>query len=290
MMDSQFLKLAISRGLRSASKYQLPLLYRSGQIHQTIYRAIRSPGFTQLRPKSTTFRNSAEPKSPPRIAPTISEVQDEKRQLLALRLIQDGKSVLWKAPSHSGFAIAGFVTGTFCLTCGLLTVVMDAAEDYTDLPWYVPVTARFGVVIVLGGAGVAFLRTSRLISSVELVRVKDRARIMFKVRRNIPLPFIPPRRLVVDFSDVIVQRRLVVLMDWSGRKIQEKWASGVQLRLAERIKLMLFHFYASTKQFFDSSGLIYLYIKGRKGFWKLSAYGLALDGGQPFHELVEFQG
>jgi hypothetical protein len=165
---------------------------------------------------------------------------------------------------------------------------MDSLEKSTELPWWVFLVNRFVAVFLVGAAGIIYLRASKLITSMELVPGKDRVRVLLKVRRNVPLPFIAPRRVVVDIPDVTIERKVVAPMELRDEEIKECIAKGIQLRLSKRIRLAIYRFFAGAKQFFDSSGIIYLYIKGQKGTWKLSAYGNIVEGGRPFHGLFEF--
>jgi hypothetical protein len=228
---------------------------------------------------------------PHRLAPNAAGVRDARNNLLAQDLARSGSTLLFKARSHAGFMFAGWIGGVMCLFSTLVILNQKLYEKNKELPWIVPIGYRLSAIFLIGLGGWAIARSSRRISSIEVLPGNDKARLIINVRRNIPLPYIKPRRLNVLASDVTLHRRLVNFM---GEPYQEdpsfRKPSGSFIRdITRSISTTIYIFFAGFRQFIFSDGMIYVYIEGYGGTWKLDGYGLFPEDTKPFYEFIRLE-
>ncbi len=256
------------------------------------------------RPAATTsgikvppVPGSAVPKKPSSaavsrsLAPDAAEVQDARQNLLAQTLAQQGNVKLFQAASHTGFMCMAWIGGVICFGGTLIILNQRLYEENKELPWFVPGTYRIVAVCLVALGGWSIARSSRLISSIEILPGNDKARLLFKIRRNIPLPLIKPKEMIVHVSDVSFQRRVVAFM---GRPPPNtgSWGNldkGFIIGIAGRISAALLRFFAGARQFIFSDGIIKVSMQGQGGIWKLDSNGLFHDGGRPLFEMVKFE-
>lgn len=220
------------------------------------------------------------PRSP---ASGTVEFQDGQRNLLSHKLARTGSVVLFQAQSHAGFMFAAWIGGITCVAGALLILHLKLHEANKELPWFVPSIYRIVIVFLVAIGSWSIIRSSRLISSIEMLRVNGKAQLVLKVRRNIPLPLIRPKEITVNASDVVLQRTIVTPM---GRPLRDpRTFTG----LASRIGAAPHRFFASARQFIFSDGIIQLSVLGRDGTWKVDSNGLFLDRGRPLFDVVKFE-
>lgn len=265
-----------------------PAIGKRSQNCQTIFETSAS-SFTSSKPPRNArhISNPTAPKKPSsavithRLPPTVSKVQDTQRNSLALSLVREGKLLLFKAPSHAGFISAAWTAGALCLGGALIISSQRLYEANPGLPWFVPGVYRIVAIFMVAFGTWAILRSSRLISSIEILPGKEKARLLFSIRRNIPLPFIKPKKMTLYASDITLERKVVTMMG-------QPPADAGSLGIARRISGTLFSFFAGSRQFFFSDGIVNVHVAGHKGTWKLDWNGLFLDGGRPLFQLVKF--
>lgn len=228
------------------------------------------------------------PRRPPSIGPprnpasNIVELQARQGNPLTTKLVNTGRVVLFRAQSHAGFMFAAWVGGITCVGGALLILHLKLHEENKELPWFVPISYRIVIVFLVAVGSWSIIRSSRLISSIEMLRLNGKAQLVLKVRRNIPLPFIRPKEITVDASDVVLQRQMVTPM---GRPPRDPRSfTGI----ASRIGAVPHRFFTSARQFIFSDGIIQLSVLGRDGKWKVDSNGLFLDHGKLLFDVVKF--
>jgi hypothetical protein len=230
------------------------------------------------KPPSKAPPVQARPTTPP---PNAAEMRERQRSLLAQKSIQDGQAMLFRAHSHTGYMSAAWIAGAMCLSGALLIFNLKLHEANNELHWLVPIAYRVsGVFLVMVGSW-SILRSSRLVSSIEVLRRNGKAMLLFKVRRNIPLPFIKPKEMIVDASDVVLHRRMVLPM---GPPPDLRSSTGIP----SQILAAPHRFFAGTRQFILSDGIVKISVTGRGGLWKVDSNGWFLDGGNRLFELANF--
>lgn len=289
----------------SASKIQLKSIlptaicsYRSalgtrGRKCQTIFRTFpaRAVATKPLNNVSPAGKPVVLKKPPPtttagRLAPDATDVRDAHRNRLAQELAQNGNVLLYQAQSHVGFLFAAWVGGASCLGGALLILNLKLYEANKELPWFVPGAYRMTGVFLVAISVWSIARSSRLIYSIQLLAGNGNPRLLLKIRRNLPLPFVKPREMTVLTSDVTLKRRMVAPM---GRPPQvANLDRGYITSIPSRIGAALSRFFASARQFVFSDGIVKVSVEGRGGIWKLDSNGLFLDGGNRLWEVVKF--
>jgi hypothetical protein len=273
-------------------------LHIRGRKHQTTFANFPSRPVTTKSssskvppvPNPAVPRKPAPTVKPHSLAPDAAEVRDAQRNRHVQNLAQNGKMMLFQAQSHAGFMFAAWVGGAICFGGALLIVNLRLYEENKELAWFVPVAYRLAAIFLVAIGGWSVVRSSRLISSVEILRGNGKAQLVLNIRRNVPLPFIRTQKMIVPASDVIFHRRMVAHMgrppyDPSDLKNLRK---GFIIGIASRVIAAFYRFFAGVRQFIFSDGLIKLAIQGRGGLWKLDSNGLFLDGGKPLFEVVGF--
>lgn len=113
----------------------------------------------------------------------------------------------------------------------------------------------------------------------------EKPRLLLKVRRNLPLPFIPPKQMMVDLSDVAIDQRTIARM---GTPYAEVSPEGDAIVWAwRRLQVGLYRFFNGVRQFWFFDGILRLQIRGKSGIWKLDTNGWLLEDGQALQELVK---
>ena len=135
------------------------------------------------------------------------------------------------------------------------------------------------------------LRATRHITSIKLMLKDDRVKMLVTVRRMIPLPFVPPKKLVTDPVDFILPSRMVAQLaiptwlDNQGTEISGSLSS----RIVKRISLSLWTFFAGMRKVFTHEGFLDVAINGTNGLWKLDTTGDFASGGRNLLNIVSYE-
>jgi hypothetical protein len=275
------------------SRPLLRLCNQSGQrISETpSIRSRSAASKVQLPSKRIPPKKPLSAATPRRLGPQASEARDTQHNLLAENLARDGKSVLFKAACQTGYMWSAWMPGVICI-CGVFLILStNLYAENAELHWFVPVAYRMSAIVLVAIGSWSILRSSSLLSSIEILPGKDQARLLFKIRRNVPLPFIKPREIIASAADVTLERKIVTFI---GSPILEASRletrdGNIVIRIARRISLAVSRFFAGARQFMVSEGIIYLHIKDHRGRLKLDANGLHPEGGPLFLKMVKYE-
>jgi hypothetical protein len=119
----------------------------------------------------------------------------------------------------------------------------------------------------------------------------DRVKMLVTVRRMIPLPFVPPKKVVTDPVDFILPSRMVAQLaiptwlDSQGMEISGSLSS----RIVKRIGLAFWTFFADMRKVFTHEGFLDVTINGTKGLWKLDTAGDFASGGRNLLNIVSHE-
>jgi hypothetical protein len=119
----------------------------------------------------------------------------------------------------------------------------------------------------------------------------DRVKMLVTVRRMIPLPFVPPKKVVTDPVDFILPSRMVAQLaiptwlDSQGMEISGSLSS----RIVKRISLAFWTFFADMRKVFTHEGFLDVTINGTKGLWKLDTAGDFASGGRNLLNIVSHE-
>ena len=211
--------------------------------------------------------------------------------MLARKLAENGKVALFRAGSHTGLICTAWMAGFISFGGAWIIINLGLHQANEELPWFVPGTYSVVIVLLVAMGGWSILRSSRLLSAIEILPGQDRARLLLSVRRNIPLPFIKPKTLTVDASDVMMGRRLVRPLvepiPLAGSFRDRK--TSIIKEIARRLNLMLFRYFVGARQFVLSDGIMSIRVRGQRGTWKLDTYGWFLAGGDRLLEVIKWE-
>ncbi len=229
--------------------------------------------------------------TPRRLTPPVSEFRETQANVLAEKLARDGKTMLLKVASHFGFMWSAWMAGVICFTGVYFILSTNLYELNVELPWFVPIAYRLSAIVLVAMGSFSILRSSRLLSSIEILPGKDHATLLFKIRRNIPLPFIKHRVLTAPVSDVSVERRVVVSGQSPALEPRDlgDLEKNIIIIILRRLTLAASRFVAGAKQFMFSDRIIFLHIKGHRGTWKLDSNALLPAGDHFFLRVVKFE-
>ena len=119
----------------------------------------------------------------------------------------------------------------------------------------------------------------------------DRVKMLVTVRRMIPLPFVPPKKVVTDPVDFVLPSRMVAQLaiptwlDSQGMEISGSLSS----RIVKRISLAFWTFFAGMRKVFTHEGFLDVTINGTKGLWKLDTAGDFASGGRNLLNIVSYE-
>ncbi|KEF61777.1 uncharacterized protein A1O9_03347 [Exophiala aquamarina CBS 119918] len=129
------------------------------------------------------------------------------KRRFAEHLYNDGQRKIYQAPSsHLGlFAASYVIAGSCILTAGGLAFANpDYYDPSRDLPWFVAVGCRLGIMVFTVVGGYALIRPLNLVRSIDLIKKNDTVKLLVQVRR--PLPFLRPKGHIVDPFNLQVKR------------------------------------------------------------------------------------
>ena len=246
-------------------------------------------GSQKLPPNTQAARLPAQAELPS--VPNARTAQNIQKQNLARYLYDSGETLLYKAPSHAGFLTATFLCGSMCLIGAVATSSTELWKVQEGLPWWVNTANRLGIICFAFLGGWIVLRATRHITSIKLMLKDDRVKMLVTVRRMIPLPFVPSKKLVTEPVDFILPSRMVAQLaiptwlDNQGTEISGSLSS----RIVKRISLSLWTFFAGMRKVFTHEGFLDVAINGTNGLWKLDTAGDFASGGRNLLNIVSYE-
>jgi len=246
-------------------------------------------GSQQLPPKTRATRLLAQAELPS--VSNARTAQNIQKQNLARCLYDSGETLLYKAPSHAGFLTATFLSGSMCLIGAVATSSTELWKQQAGLPWWINTANRLGIICFAFLGGWIVLRATRHITSIKLMLKDDRVKMLVTVRRMIPLPFVPSKKLVTDPVDFILPSRMVAQLaipKWLDNQGTE-FSGSLSSRIVKHISLTLWTYFAGMRKVFTHEGFLDVTINGTKGLWKLDTAGDFASGGRNLLNLVSFE-
>jgi hypothetical protein len=226
--------------------------------------------------------------------PNVSNAQTAQnlqKENLAKCLFESGETLLYQAPSHAGFLTATFLTGTMCLIGAVATSSTELWKPQAGLPLWINAANRLGIICFAFLGGWIVLRATRHITSIKLLLRDDKVKMLVTVRRMIPIPFVPSKKIITNPVDFILPSRMVAQLaiptwlDNQGPEITGRFSS----RIVKRISLALWTFFAGMRKVFTHEGFLDVTINGNKGLWKLDTAGKFASGGRNLLDIVNYE-
>lgn len=104
------------------------------------------------------------------------------------------------------------IAGSCLITAGSLAFLNQEVYDPNgDLPWFVGVSWRLGIITFTIVGGFALIRPLNMVRSIDLVKKNDIVKLLVQVRR--PVAFMRPKGYIIDPFDLKVKQTLVRPME-----------------------------------------------------------------------------
>lgn len=178
-----------------------------------------------------------------------------------------------------------------CFTGALITSSTELWKAQAGLPWWINTANRLGIMCFAFLGGWMVLKAARHITSIRLMLQDDHVKMLVTVRRMVPLPFVPSKKIVISPVDFLLPSRMVAQL--TAPKWLDHHDSDIRaplpLRLVRRISLTLWTFFASMRKVFTHEGFLDVKVNGTNGCWKLDTAGDFAGGGRNLLDIVSFE-
>lgn len=222
-------------------------------------------------------------------------------------------TLLYTAPSHTGYRIASYGTGTLCIAWA--TYYVNTVVLYPNAGLHYSIPYLFGIASLISCAWGfrLYFNASRLIRSMTAIPLASKSgpskvQIEITVRRSIPIPFLKPRKLLVAPEDIIITRPVVPPQK---RQTQTELQYQRKMEEAEKAKrkadweydqthLMTSPFRHARRAFgdglgalmrtlsFNEAGFLKMRVNGKQLKMDVSG-GWVLEGGKAIDRLVKLE-
>ena len=228
---------------------------------------------------------------PPSVPAGSSPARLTRKELLAKQLLAKGEPLLFLAPSHAGLVTAALLGGAFWLFSAYLLWLNGIWEGKDGVPWLVAIANRIGMVFMVSFGGYMVLRAAKHIKSIRIIPWGDSVRLLVKVRRIVPLPFVPQKEIVAKTSEFKLPSRMVAQMEmpkWADAEVADIKGNLAQ-RILKRASMSSFNFFTGMRKVFTHEGFMDVNIDGSYGLWKLDTAGKFANGGKNLFDIVEYE-
>jgi hypothetical protein len=226
-------------------------------------------------------------------------------------------TLLYQAPSHTGFIISSYTAGALCITYAVVTFWGSYLYAPSGLAaWIAPAYGGVCIAMVALG-GYLILGPTRVVNNITAIPTallknpgaRSQASagadltVEVRLRKMFPVPFFPARKLYVRADEISLPLPLAPVdttMSAAARKAQARLEAyeRQQEREYERSHIMtapfrhasqaFYNLFASLRRAWTRDGFMKLKVKGQ--VYKLDITGgWALDGGRALDRLVVVQ-
>lgn len=158
------------------------------------------------------------------------------------------------------------------------------------LPFFVPIANRLSMAAMTFIGGWIILRASRHITSIRLLKQDGVVKMLLTVRRTVPLPFVKPRKIVIDPFDFVIPSRMVEQLKtpvWAETQHDGTGNSPTKtVRSGFSFSRWAWNVFAGFRKVFTHEGFLDVTLNGRDGKWKLDTAGEFANGGQYLLDIV----
>ena len=164
-------------------------------------------------------------------------------------------------------------------------------EPQPGFPWWIATANRLGMACFALMGGWVVLRATRHITSIKLIRNGEAVKMLVTVRRIVPLPFVPPKKIITNPTDLVLPSRMVAQLaipQWADVEIGDIKGS-LPSRILKRTSIALWTFFAGSRKVFTNEGFMDVSINGQSGSYKLDTDGKFAKGGRSLLQIVSFE-
>ena len=234
--------------------------------------------------KRTTLPNTPSVRLPPRLAVNLSP-QKQRAAYNADKLYQAGKTALFRAPSHFAYLLGSWVLSIACISSAAYTYSLGLWKEDKDsnLPFFVPV-ANLLTLLTIGSLGSWILiRSTNLVTAIDLIKTAGGTKMRVSVRRPVPLPFVPNKKIIVAPYELLLPTNAV--RPATVPKFAEMPQEGKDdkpLRFgtwaAKRISFTIWSFFTGSRKIFTHEGFLIASVEGQKAGLKIDIEGTFPNG------------
>jgi hypothetical protein len=211
-------------------------------------------------------------------------------------------TLLYTAPSHIGYILSSYGAAIFCFSYAAYNFNAHYYNPPPGLSSWVPVA--FGVVcfMVTCVGGWLVLGPTRLVKAITAIPAPQLApgrpgplKVEVELRRMLPLPFLPPRRIIATPDEIIFNHRLTAprmsaaekrvaeMEEYRAKKINsEKSILTLPFR---QLSVLFYNIFKNATRVWSREGFLELGIRGR--IYKLDVTGgWVLDEGRALDRLI----
>lgn len=209
--------------------------------------------------------------------PTSGKVPPYLSQFFDKLLKKNSPTILYRAPSQTGYITFAYVNGIFLLTTAAVIYSEMVLHAPSGLAWWVPFVYKIisASMVVLGGY--AILRASNLVARVVAVPTNGVLRFHIESKRLFPMPLVPRKTFNVLPDVVEMESTRVTAADLPHAIIKDTSSSeGVTSApsVTSRLRGFLSACLRSQRRVITQKGFAYIAMKDRWGLWKIDL----LDG------------
>lgn len=304
-------------GLLTAKSCQAPRGFASSSILQAAKHARAS------QPTRNAIPNKPSAASPGKGSSILSASNVYKDYASTLAEKRQA-TLLYQAPSHTTYMLACYGTAGFCFTYAAISFWSNYMHAPPDISPWVPIA--FGGVSFLMAAlgGWLCLGPARLVRSISAIPRSvsvaqgtavsassvPKLQIEFELKKMLPVPFLPARKIYARPSEVELPFRFVPVNRRVGveaqRRQEETLAQGMEeeeglhkTRKKNRVVLLFqragtafsmgsFSMFVAMKRIWTRDGMMVIDVKGQRYQVDISS-GWALDGGKALDRLAKIK-
>jgi hypothetical protein len=254
----------------------------SRQFHRSALRAAKPTKRETLSrtvpPDKATRVKRSEVKHTSQPANNNLETEQLKKRWYATHLYNKGQTKIYQAPpSHLGLFSASYIIAGSCIvTAGMLAFSNQQFYDPNgDLPWFVSVAWRLGIITFTIVGGYALIRPLNMVRSIDLVKKHDTVKLLVQVRR--PLAFLRPKGHIVDPFNLKVKKTYVRPIEDSQSTQHSNKPTNPISYITQAISKGIFYPFLSVRKLMTFEGVMRIsLVEGEKttrcsldtdGFW-----------------------
>jgi hypothetical protein len=201
------------------------------------------------------------------------------------KLLDSGQTLLYRAPSHTGIFLASFLGCGGMVFGALVTFDNKQWRRQPGLPWWSTFANITGIMAMGGLSAFCYWRGARLISSISVTaRTADEVPVLLvKVRRYVPLPFVPPREIVVDPAKFVLPRDMVSQIGvprWAREESTDK-SRSLLVQMIKRVQRSTFDVFAGMRKMLTREGIVRVSMTCRRATVVFSSVALTFPCSGP---------
>jgi len=214
-------------------------------------------------------------RAPNKAAPVTGKTPTHVAQLLSKLLSKNAPTLIYEAPSHTGYIAVVYINGALILCAAAILYDNMVIHLPPSIAGWVSMTYRIICTAMAMIGIVAILRASNLVARVTAVPTNGVLRFHIESRRLFPFPFVPRKIFKVLFEDLKLPTHTIKGTDWSF-SLLDATRSFSQPRprpFASRLISSLSACANNQRRVITQEGFLNFQMGKSWGFWKIDTFG-----------------